>query len=260
MIVGRPPGVVPPASGGPAAPVSTMEVTVIYVHGVGMSPELFEPISRLIGRPHQVWERPGYGTTPATSSLGGQYRELAGLVSENEPAVVVGVSGGATLALASAVRGAKGLAGIVTHEPLVGRLEPELDTMIQRARVRFARRPSRSAVVDFLSDLYGDATWRALPESARAWTLEHHERVGADIAQFASFQPTRAGLTGIRVPHLTTVGSESGAPRQRVADLLAETGAVRRTIEGAGHLPLAEHQLGLARVVDEFLERGVAVA
>lgn len=232
--------------------------TVILAHGVGMWPGLFDPVIGAIANHGdwgcRVWHRPGYDGRDAVASLGEQTQRLADLINDRAPAVVVGVSGGATLALACAIDGVAGLAGLVTHEPLIGALEHELDARVRGAADELFRWPSRSGAHDFLLGLYGEASWKTMPTTAQTWADDHYAVVCAEVRQFALFQPALAQLQNIAVPHVTTVGQNSGPERHRVASLLGHAGASVRVIEGSGHLVAVDRPTSFAAQVNDLLQ------
>lgn len=240
----------------PMAPAPTLHL----VHGVGMWPGVFGAVAAAVSGPVRVATRPGYrggGSTAGgvAGAGGGLTRQVAALSVRlrREPGIVVGVSGGATIALALAMTAPGGLRGVVTHEPLVGPLEPTLHRRIVEGAAALAATPGPDEVEAFLAGLYGRDTWSALPHEARRWARRHAGVVAQEVGAFAAFAPSPADLAAIAVPHLTTVGSRSGPERHRVADLLVGLGgADRRVVDGAGHLVVAERPGDYAVLVARF--------
>jgi pimeloyl-ACP methyl ester carboxylesterase len=247
------------------------EASTLFVHGVGLWPGVFQPVVTALERidpaPTSLWTRPGYRTgqvsdhppspqqAPVPPGFDRQVELLAAEVERRSPVVVVGVSGGATLALAAAIQGPSGLVGVVTHEPLIGSLAPALHRRVASAGQALATHPGPEAAVGFLRNLYGSGSWDRLPEPARRWSAFHHQAVCAEVAQFASFAPTREQLAHLAVPNLTTVGSRSSPVRHRVADLLISTGSGRTTgavIDDCGHLAPVDAAEAFAAVVGSF--------
>jgi pimeloyl-ACP methyl ester carboxylesterase len=197
--------------------------------------------------------RPGYDGLDAPADFAGRVDALAAALGSERPTVVVGVSGGATLALALGMREVPGLVGIVTHEPLIGPLEPVLHQRVADAGRSLAERPGQVEALDFCRALYGADTWRALPAEAHRWAEQHHARICSEVAVFASFAPTGDELASVRVPHLTTLGASSPPERVRVARLLEAAGAHGATIDGAGHLAHVEAPEAFAAAVGDFV-------
>ena len=77
-----------------------------------------------------------------------------------ERAIVAGISGGATIALALALSRPERIAIAVAHEPAVGSLSPELRAVVQGAL-------DRGGGLELLRVLAGRETWGKLPGCAR---------------------------------------------------------------------------------------------
>lgn len=241
---------------------STTDLTTIYVHGIGMWPGLFQPVvERVDGQAH-IWVRPGYsGTTEPGESpqpllsppeFSHQVEALIGEINRTGPALVVGVSDGATLALAAALQAPPGLVGVVTHEPLIGPLEQVSHRQVASAGLRLQREPGPEAAVDFLRQRYGGRSWYLLSASARRWSAIQHRAICAEVAQFASFAPSKEELATLAVPNITTIGSRSGTERQRAAGVLVRHTRPRTTlvtIEGCGHLAPVDAPAAFAAAV-----------
>jgi len=153
---------------------------------------------------------------PCTGSLPDELDAIAPLV---EDALVVGQSGGATLALALA-SSSHSLAGVVAHEPAVGSLVPALLAPVAAA---FAER----GIEGLGSTLYGPS-----------WSLEmaggNLAVIPGELAMFRAFEPApaRAG----QGPVLVTVGTASPPRRHEAAAALhSRFGYEVLTLEGASH-------------------------
>lgn len=226
--------------------------TLIYATGVGLCPEAFGPVADRVGGEHRFWTRPGYDGRPAPTSFVDQVDDLAVLVVSVAPAWVIGLSGGATLALALGADPPDGLLGIATHEPLVGPLEPVLHARVCAGADTVAVDPT--AVDSFVLGLYGPDSWSLLPVERDDWRRRHAPTIAAELPMFASFAPRSTDLTP-SVPHLTTVGARSGPERHRVAALLAAAGATSVVLDGAGHLALADAPDRYADTIADFVGR-----
>lgn len=222
--------------------------TLIYATGVGLSPNAFGSVADQVGGSHRLWVRPGYEGRPAPNGLADQVDDLARLVDEVGPAWVVGLSGGATLALALGLAPPPGLVGIVTHEPLVGPLVPELDARVRAGAVS-VQQGGVDAIDAFLLGLYGADSWARLPVEFEEWRRRHRDVAAAEISAFAGFAPDRSDLETMTISHCTTVGARSGPERQQVAALLADTGAEAVTIPDCGHLALVDAPEALAATI-----------
>ncbi len=238
-------------------------VTMVCVPGVGLWPQLFDavPFGRSAAQtkhsPVHIERavRPGYDGIPAVDDFEDQVRFVADRVRAVAPAVVVGVSGGATIALACATRSVDGLVAAVSHEPLVGALAPELNDRVVAAGQALAGTADGDDAGAFLRGLYGHSSWDAIPEAGRTWTDRHVPTVCAEVAQFAAYQPSTDELAALTVPHLTTVGSRSAPVRHRIAQLLASLGSETATVEASGHLVLVDQPARFGSLVAAFVDR-----
>lgn len=188
-----------------------MPASVVLLHGVATSADVWERVlPELDGLEARAIER------PRTGDLMQELELLMPLVAGS---LVVGFSGGATLAVALASSEVQ-LAGIIAHEPAVGSLVPGLLAPIAAT---FEER----GVEGFGSALYGPS-----------WSLEmagdHADSVGRELAMFRAFEPfaPRAG----QGPVLTTVGELSPEVRRRAASAMHERlGYPVEALPGSAH-------------------------
>jgi pimeloyl-ACP methyl ester carboxylesterase len=259
-VAGSPAGgrgiVAPSAPAGLAATTAGDGPAIVLVHGVGVGPAVFAPLAELLaaaGYRAVVVHRPGYGDAAgqAPLSLPDQVDLLAdlldGLSSPRTPgaAGVVGVSGGATLALLLASRVAgSGLTPVpvVAHEPLLGPLAAALHHRVRRAVSALGApgQPVRPvATTGFVRRLVGEASWGRLPAAERASVADRPDLVAAEARAFAELAPTGSELARLRPtsPLVTTVGALSGPERRSAATVLSSLTRARvETVPGAGHL------------------------
>ena len=230
---------------------------LVFVHGVGLWPGLFAQIGRqfplLAGL---CWTRPGYAGRPPVGDLGAQADQLAAFCDEaagGRPVYLVGVSGGATLGLAVALRHPSVLEGVVTHEPLIGPLQPALHARVAEAGAALAKAPSPEAAERFLQLLYGYESFQAQEQDALCWARDHWGTVCSEVAAFAAFAPDEGALTDLGPRHLTTVGSRSAPERHDVAQVLARAGAETRVVDGSGHHVLIDAPVAFAHLIQDFI-------
>ncbi len=226
-------------------------LTILCVHGVGLWPGLFDDLD--FGSTSAAVTRPGYGLIPAVANLAEQVDGLAEMVAARAPAALVGVSGGATLALACAARGIDGLVAAVSHEPLIGHLEPEIDDRVRGGANALEATPTPEAAEGFLEGLYGAKSWQRMPAVAHLWAADHIATICREVRHFSEYQPPATEVRTLPVPHLTTVGAHSSAARHRVAALLAGGSSDVATIDNCGHHVLIDQPDDFAAAVHRFL-------
>src|SRR5947209_17129198 len=154
---------------------------VLLVHGAATTARVWDRLRPLLPDVDLV--------VPDRASSGDLAVELAALAPDAEGAVVVGVSGGATLGLALASASSH-LAGAVLHEPAVGSLAPGLLDHVVAGW-------SAGGVAGFGTALYG-SSWD--PSMAP----DDPDAVARDLAMFRRFEPSPLVPGNGRV--LVTVG------------------------------------------------------
>lgn len=202
---------------------------VLLVHGAATTPAVWDRLVPLLGDVAV--------SAPFRASSGDLRREVEGLAEAARGAVVVGVSGGATLGLALAATDVP-LAGAVLHEPAVGSLVPGL---LDHVVAGYAA----DGVPGFGRALYGPG-WS--PEMAPA----DPEAVGRDLAMFRGFEP--APIAPDQGPVLVTVGGSSPPVRHAAAAALADRLGLRvEVLPGCGHFVQHDRPAALAAVVRRVL-------
>jgi len=200
-----------------------MRTRIVLVHGAATTSRVWRHLIPLLDGSFEV-------RRPDRASSGDLEAELAALEPVCKGAIVAGVSGGATLGLALAARGA-GLAGAVLHEPAVGSLLPGLLDPMAAAYLD-------GGVPAFAAALYGPA-WT--PAEAPA----DPGAVGRDLAMFRAFEP--AAPAADEGPVLLTVGELSPPVRHESVRRLAAAFALPVAIlPGAGHAVHLENPAALA--------------
>ncbi|NKY39065.1 alpha/beta fold hydrolase [Cellulomonas septica] len=203
---------------------------VVLVHGAGTTAHVWDRVRPLLLDVADV-------VTPERPSTGDLPRELDAL-GDVEGAVVVGVSGGATLGLALAASDVP-LAGAVLHEPAVGSLVPGL---LDHVLAGWAA----GGVAGFGTALYGP-TWDA------SMAADDPDAVGRDLAMFRRFQPSP--VAPAQGPVVVTVGADSPPARHAAADALRPYGVEVRVLRGCGHFVHHDAPAVLAAAVRDLLRR-----
>jgi pimeloyl-ACP methyl ester carboxylesterase len=214
---------------------------VILIHGAATTAAVWNPVREALSR-----ARPDIRVAaPQRAYSGDLDTELATLAETAAGAVVIGVSGGATLGLALMASGVP-LAGAVLHEPAVGSLVPGLLAHV-------AAGYEVHGVPGFGAALYGPA-WDVSMAPADP------EAVGRDFAMFRAFEPV-APPTVPDPDHpertSTTVGELSPPARHEAARALcAFAGLPFQVLEGCGHAVHLEQPQLFAAVIERAVGAG----
>ncbi|HEX4983147.1 MAG TPA: alpha/beta hydrolase, partial [Ilumatobacteraceae bacterium] len=161
------------------------------------------------------------------------------------PAIVVGTSAGAAIAVDLAVRRPDLLQAVLAHE-FPWRFTRHLPTVSQVAALAtigslVLRRRHGDAAEALLRAAYtyrdGATAWDDFPEAWRWIARQNAKAALADFRNSIGTYPTRAELATIKVPVMCTYGARSPNTMARLVRSLATAipTATTRQIEGAGH-------------------------
>lgn len=204
---------------------------VILVHGTATTGRMWDPLLPYLAD----WDV----EAPDRPKTGSMAAEVAWLAERCHGQWVIGVSGGATLAMALACTGAP-FAGAVLHEPAAGSLVPGLLAPVAAA---FAA----GGTPALGRTLYG-AAWE--PDMSGG---QDDASTAGELAMFRGFEPT--ALPAGHPPVTLTVGERSPAVRQQAATRLAAlTSADVRRVPGALHFAPHEAPAAFATVVRTVIE------
>jgi 3-oxoadipate enol-lactonase len=222
--------------------------SVVLVHGVGFGPASLTPVAAALQRHAEVLvhSRRGYGwragEAPAASvalHVDDLLEALDGLSVER--AVLVGVSGGATVVMAAALARPDRVACAVAHEPAVGSVAPEL-----RLQILTALEGGADELMRFLA---GEATWARLPIVVREWLAANTRLIESDAGAFARYEP-HFHDGEVEIPLICSLGERSSDARFLVAERLsARTGAPVLVVPGCGHLPQFDAPRAFAELI-----------
>ncbi len=218
----------------------------MLVHGVAVGPATFGPAAAEViagGGRAIVPHRGGYGRSAGlapAADLDAQVDDLVGVLDAAgvERAVWAGVSGGATIALAAAVRRPDRVSGAVLHEPALGPLAPELHARLRAAAAAVAAAPDAGRGALALAEaLAGPGGWDRVGAAERDDIRATGAAVRAEIAMFPAYAPTAGDLAALRgTPVVSSVGSRSGPERHRAEQVLVALAGAESARTPSGHL------------------------
>jgi pimeloyl-ACP methyl ester carboxylesterase len=206
---------------------------VLLIHGAATTSRIWDQVREVLAHHPDL-----HVSAPERACSGSLAQETADLRPGSAGAVVVGVSGGATLGLALVAAGAP-LRAAILHEPAVGSLGPGLLDQVVAAY-------AADGVAGFGSTLYGPS-WRLADAPADP------DCVRRDLGMFRQFEPGPAprGWAG-RV--IITVGASSPDARYEAAQRLGERfGYEIVVLPGSGHAAHLDAPQELARLVEQVV-------
>jgi pimeloyl-ACP methyl ester carboxylesterase len=178
------------------------------------------------------------------------------------PAMVVGTSAGATIALDLALRRPDLVRAVVAHEsPWRALLHPDtsaLSTLIRMQWLAVQGRYDDAAEV-LLRQVYayrdGGSAWDDFPEEWRRTARENGRHVVADLRATLCSYPPRARLGNMSTPVVCTYGSRSRHYMRAITRSLAQAipTATVRQVDGAAHaVPFDAPSLFAQIIADEM--------
>ena len=222
---------------------------IVLVHGVGFGPDTLAPLARALAAHARVISiaRRGYGeraqVPPATSVAEHVDDILCALDDAGaDRAVIAGMSGGATVALALALSHPERVLTAVAHEPAVGSVAPELQALVRGALLEGGSNR-------LLRVLAGAETWSKLPSDVSSALDANPGLVEADARAFLAFEPLLPSVCH-PLPLVCSVGEHSSALRFTVARrLTARTQAPVAVVSGCNHLPQLDAPEAFAQLI-----------
>jgi pimeloyl-ACP methyl ester carboxylesterase len=233
----------------------------MLLHGAGLSPMLFDPVVEHLGElvpdvQVVVPLRAGYVAGAPQARFADMVHDVIARARSVGRALLVGVSGGATLALAALLTGERSIVGALAHEPLIGPLAPELHRVVSGRAALLATTSGVEPVVDFVAGLVGSSTWATLPEGATEFVMAHHGVVRHEVPEFVGFTPTIGSIGSIHAPLTVSTGERSGPERHAAAAVIAGAGSphVRcEVVPDGGHLACWQRPADIVRIVRRHL-------
>lgn len=189
------------------------------------------------------------------------------------PAVVVGTSAGATIALDLAVRRPELVRAVIAHEA-AWRATRHVPTLAQAAALArigslVLRGRHGAAAEALLRAAYayrdGGSAWDAFPDEWRRVGRENARAALADFRNSIGGYPSAADLASVEVPVVCTYGARSPESMVRITRSLASAIRSARTqrIEGAGHAAPFDAPAAFVQLVAEvgvFTDSRIAAA
>jgi pimeloyl-ACP methyl ester carboxylesterase len=224
---------------------------VVLLHPAGFGAAICLPLAaRLAGDVEVILpDRRGYGaraSAPPPDSLDDASDDLARLLDDLhlDQVTVVGVSAGATLTLAFALRHPDRVVSGLSHEPLLGPLAPELDAIVGARIATLLAEPDddvAQTVPVFMSELVGITTWNHLRPETRDDVRRNAVATRHEVGLFPSFAVDHADIGRLATRGvISSVGALSGPARHEVAAVLSGAGMRVKVIPDAGHLAFVD--------------------
>jgi pimeloyl-ACP methyl ester carboxylesterase len=242
-------------------------IPILLIHPAGATASTWGAAADDLAQVGRVvaYDRRGYGRSGGAPvrSIPTHTEDAAVLLDalQTQPAVVVGTSIGATIAIDLALRRPELVRAVVAHESPwhVTRQPPTVTQLAALARMQWlaSRGRHREAAVVFLRFAYayrdGGTAWDAFPEE---WRHTVHENAAAAIADICipigSYPPARE-LAAIRPPVICTCGARSAKTMARVTRALARAIPTAKLIEipAAGHAAAFDAPANFVQVIVE---------
>ena len=229
-------------------------VPILLIHPAGATASTWGSVAEQLAGIGRViaYDRRGYARSSgdARCSLSRHTADAAALLEQlrARPAIVVGTSAGAAIAVDLAVRRPDLVHAVVAHEfPWrFSRHLPNTSQVAALARIGWlALRGRRSQAAEVLlrsAYAYGDggSAWDAFPEEWRQAGRENAAAALADFRNSVAEYPTRRALAAVEVPVICSYGSRSPAGMARLVRLLAAAIPNARTHEL--EVPATQHR------------------
>jgi pimeloyl-ACP methyl ester carboxylesterase len=240
-------------------------IPILLIHPSGATASTWGPAVDDLAQVGRViaYDRRGYhrsGGDPV-QSIAAHTEDAAALLETlgTAPAIVVGTSIGATIAIDLALRRPDLVQAVVAHEsPWHVTRQPPTRSQVQalaRMTLLSARGRHADAAAAFLRFAYsycdGGTAWDAFPEEWRQTVSENAKAALTDIRLAIGGYPTAKDLAAIITPVTCTYGARSRKPLVRVARSLAAVipTAKLREIPGAGHAVAFDSPANFAQVI-----------
>lgn len=249
--------------------------SLVLVHGSWSSHRSWDLVVPELTRHFQVavYDRRGHSDSERPAAQGSVIEDVADLASLLEhlrlaPAVVVGNSFGASIALRLAGQRPDLLRGVVAHEPPLfqilgkdaryGPMLEEIGRRVGAVAERIAGGDHAGAAEQFAETVaLGPGAWAGLPPETRQTMIDNAPTFLDETRDPEALAIDLEALRGLDRPVLLTSGDQSPptfAPVIRqVAEVLPRAEVV--TVAGAGHIPHVTHPQLYVETVGAFVRR-----
>lgn len=251
--------------------------TVVLVHGSWVDHTEWPLIAPLLAERFRVitYDRRGHSQSERSSAQGSVLEDVADLAAiigkGGEPAHVVGISMGASIALRLAGERPELLRTVAAHEPPAIDLlrdDPTTAPIAENLTQFFLSVADRLAAGDieggarqFTDMVVGPSTWdTTLTDDERRMILGNAPTFLDEVRDPEIVNIDAKALTTCRVPVLLSDGSESPPFFGMVLDKIqaALPSASRRRFIGAGHIPHITHPQEYVDALTEFIDSAAA--
>jgi pimeloyl-ACP methyl ester carboxylesterase len=244
-------------------------VPILLIHPAGATASTWGPVAGELAHLGRVvaYDRRGYSRSPAepVRSIPRHTADAAALLDalHARPAVVVGTSVGATIAIDLALRRPDLVRTVIAYESpwRASRRRPTTSSITALAKMGWLalRGHDADAAENFLRWAYayreGGTAWEALPAEWRRAARDNAKAVLADIRIAIGSYPAPKKLATITSPVICAHGTRSDPTMARIARSLARAipAASVREIEGAGHAVAFDAPAAFVKVIAEAI-------
>jgi 3-oxoadipate enol-lactonase len=226
-------------------------VPILLIHPAGATAATWGPATAELARIGHVlpYDRRGYARSGGhpVRAVATHTGDAAAILESFQapPAVVVGTSAGAAIAIGLAVRRPDLVQVVIAHESpwRFTRHLPSASQVVALARIGslVLRGRQGDAAEALLRSAYsyrdGSSAWEAFPEAWRQAARDNARATLVDFRNSIGTYPSPTDLATVEVPVVCSYGARSPTSMVRLARLLAAAIPTARTqrIEGAGH-------------------------
>ena len=246
-------------------------VPILLIHPAGATASTWGTVPQELARSGRVitYDRRGYARTggPAVHSIATHTADAAALLEHLHapPAVIVGTSAGASIAIDLAIRRPDLVQAVVSHEAAwrAARHLPTASQAATFAKVGWLALIGRhsDATEALLRFVYtypdGGTAWDWFPEEWRQIARDNAKPALADFRNSIGNYPTPADLATIQAPVVCSYGARSVdgiIPLTHALAAAIPTARVQR-IEGAGHAAAFDATESFVQLIEELTSR-----